>query len=162
MILIAHIKTSWPSLDDEDCVILPVPVAQLWHESVSLHKIPAEVSCRAGHATTLSRQRDHIFSPQHCWLLHYVSIRWDYTPFRHRNIFPIFSCPWSFIYVRCRVGVVARLNTVACPALLSREALNNNCLMHSSQMLRYVLKWKHALSKRQCFWSLKQIVTKNH
>ena len=29
---------------------------------------------RAGHATILSRQRDHVFSPQSCYLLQYYSI----------------------------------------------------------------------------------------
>ena len=83
------------------------------------------MNCRAGHATTLSRQRDHIFRGKHyCRLLHYAFICFDYsTPFRYRdlNIFRIFLD--VEVLVRCRVVVVVKLNSVAYPALMN---CNNN------------------------------------
>ena len=63
------------------------------------------VNYRAGHATTLSRLRDHIFRPQYCWLLYITSRCVVATTFRYRglNIFRIFSCHNSFIsLLRCR------------------------------------------------------------
>ena len=65
---------------------------------------------RAGHATTLPRQR--VLSPQICWLLHYYySIFVVATPFRHWDltIFEFFLVPEAVL--RCCVVVVA------CPAL---------------------------------------------
>ena len=50
---------------------------------------------RAGHATTLLRQHDHVFRPQSWWLLHYYYIR-----HRDLNIFRIFLVPEALL--RCR------------------------------------------------------------
>ena len=73
---------------------------------------------RAGHATILSRQRDHVFSPQSCYLLQYYSICLA-TPSGHRNlnIFQIFYGPWGSITLsRCRIVVVAKLKNCRVPS----------------------------------------------
>ena len=83
---------------------------------------------RAGQQTTIRRQRDLVFRPQNCWLQHYTRYRYlaTYircglvaTSFRHRgrNIFGIFSCPWSSIPLSrcsCRTAKIS----VACSALI--------------------------------------------
>ena len=47
---------------------------------------------RAGHNTTLPRQRDHVFRPQSCLLLHYYYCIFDVAaPLGHRD-FNIFRC----------------------------------------------------------------------
>ena len=82
------------------------------------HKKCTEV--RAGHAKTLPRQRDRIFRPQKCCLLHYYWYRVPYyriffvgTVFRQRdhNIFTIFSGPWRSITLsRCRCRHALKLS----------------------------------------------------
>ena len=58
---------------------------------------------RAGHATTLPRQRDHVFMPQSCWILHFyfyycIFVASSSSRNRDLNIFPIFSCPCRLYY----------------------------------------------------------------
>ena len=72
----------------------------------------------SGHATILSRQRDHVFSPQSCYLLQYYSICLA-TPSGHRNlnIFQIFYGPCGSITLsRCRIVVVAKLKNCRVPS----------------------------------------------
>ena len=38
-----------------------------WHCPFKYFCLLATVVCRAGHATTLPRQSDHVFRPQNCW-----------------------------------------------------------------------------------------------
>ena len=65
---------------------------------------------RAGHATILSRQRNHVIRPQSCLLLQYYYIWCCYpgTPSRHRDQknLAFFVVPEA--QIRCRVVVVAR------------------------------------------------------
>ena len=70
------------------------------------------VDNRSWHATMLPRQHNHVLRPQNfwlcliCWLCLYLLIMSIFvvaTPFRHRDIFSIFSCHWSCITLsRCR------------------------------------------------------------
>ena len=68
----------------------------------------------AGHATTLPRQRDHLFRPQSCWLWHSCyTVLVVATPFRHRDIdiFWILCCLWSSITLsRCRFHEAQKLS----------------------------------------------------
>ena len=74
----------------ESCTVIPVQ----WCGS---GRTLADNS-KARHATTLPRQRDHVFRPQNCWLMHYVYSRYSHS-FRHRNlsIFHIFV-GWKKLY----------------------------------------------------------------
>ena len=51
-------------------------------QCTTVAKIQQENIDRAGHVTTLPRQRDHIFRPNNCCLLLYAAA----TPFRHRAL----------------------------------------------------------------------------
>ena len=75
---------------------------------------------RAGHAKILSRQCDHVFRPQNCYLLQYYCI-YLATPCRRRNL-NIFS---NFF---CRLVVVAKQKIVACPALSMTKFLILFCV----------------------------------
>ena len=57
---------------------------------------------RAGHATILSRQRDHVSRPQSCLLLQYNYIWCSYSICRHRDL-NIFLVPEALL--RCREAI---------------------------------------------------------
>ena len=57
---------------------------------------------RAGHATTLLRQCDHVIC--------ITTIFFVATPFRRQFFRRIYSCHWSSTILRCRVDIVAKLN----------------------------------------------------
>ena len=70
-------------------------------------------------ATTLPR---HFLSQQNCWLLHYVYIRCDYTPFWHLD-FNIFVFFWLLKFynlaARCWILVFVKLNKLSIARLCS-------------------------------------------
>ena len=52
--------------------------------------------CRTGHATTLLRQRDHVFKPINCCWLHYSYFcRGNLIRHQGLKIFRFFACHWS-------------------------------------------------------------------
>ena len=66
---------------------------------------------RAGHTTTLPRQRDHV-----CWLLHFYYIRCGFTiqtP-SSENV-SNFLLSLKLLNIRCRVAVIAKLNICRVP-----------------------------------------------
>ena len=68
----------------------------------------------AGHATMLTRQRDHVFRPQSCLLLQYYYIWCGYTPSGHRDLnrFQKISGPWgSFTLLRCPCREAIKLSS---------------------------------------------------
>ena len=84
------------------------------------------ITVRAGHATTLPRQRGHVFRPNNCCLLQYVFILCGYTPFRHKglNIFSFFSCHRSSITLsRCHCREANQLSRAQVRLLPSRRVL---------------------------------------
>ena len=84
-----------------------------------MHQLPTCI--RAGHATILSRQRDHVFRPQSCYVLPYYNICLA-TPSKHRdlNIFRIFLVPEALL--RCRVVVVKKLKNCRVPSSVKTYA----------------------------------------
>ena len=65
---------------------------------------------RARHATPLPRQHDHVFRPQNCWLLHYVSIRWELaTTSLYRDLY-IFCVTEALLRCCCFVLVLKLTN----------------------------------------------------
>ena len=79
---------------------------------------PVHYCVRAGQATTLPRQRDHVFRPQIvCYCIMSLFVVATLCRQRNLNIFRIFSCPWSSCPLfRCRVVVVVNLNNCRVPS----------------------------------------------
>ena len=64
-------------------VVQPYLIKYVLHW-LSVHSISTNYRT-SGHATILSRQRDHVFRPQSCYLLQYYCISLG-TPSRHRDL----------------------------------------------------------------------------
>ena len=78
----------------------------------NLPQIGTGLVIRAGHATILPRQHDHVFRPQNCLLLQYYYFCCGNSINRHwdQNIFRIFSGPWGSITLsRCRCREAKKL-----------------------------------------------------
>ena len=90
---------------------------------------------RAGHKTTLPRQRDHVFRREkNCWFFYFcMSIFLVATPFRHQglNIVSYFTSENNFFLsqkgrstvLRCRVVAVAKLSNCCVPIFFSIATL---------------------------------------
>ena len=76
---------------------------------------------RAGHATTMPPQQDHVFRPKSGWLLHYDYIHCGYSIYsRHRRLYTFFL--YFFLSLKLYyVVVVATQTMVTCPALWSKD-----------------------------------------
>ena len=85
-----------------------------------------EPFCRAGHATILSRQWDHVFRVQSCLYLSFYYFCCGYTPSRNWGLtnFRIFSGPWLVLEALLRCRVVAKLKSCRVPssAILSWQS----------------------------------------
>ena len=109
----------WLSARKRKCPSLPNIPALLQHCIVSLILVLLSI-CRAGHATILPRQLDHVFRPQSCLLLQYYYIYCgQWLPYPHTEtkiFFKFFLVPEALL--RCRIVFVAKLYTVLSRAQL--------------------------------------------
>ena len=76
--------------------------------------------CRAGHATTLLRQRDHVFRPKNCLVFYCIMsaffVAATSLSLKGHNIYRIFLVNKALF--RCCIVVVAELKNCRVPALL--------------------------------------------
>ena len=113
--------------------------------------------CRAGHATTLPRHRDHVFKTLNSWLLLFYFIRCA-TSFRHRdlNTFRIFLV--SEVLFRCRDVVVAKLKKCRVP---SSAYLYWKCLYNwYGGILCVGWAWARLLPQLLLLWTLLPLLGK--
>ena len=123
----------------EDNLILLKPRSDICHRYLF----------RAGHATILLRQRDHVFRPHSCLVLQYCCI--CCAPSRHwdLNIFQIFSGPWDSIMLsRCRCHEAKTLSRAQLWANLIALLIKKNKFVYRKKCSSLALEFRISLELR--------------
>ena len=79
----------------------PVRCSLSWFAAATAVYVRTFLFSRAGHATSQQQQREHVFRPQKCWLLHHVIIA--ATSFRQRDLKIFHIVRVTEAQLRCRV-----------------------------------------------------------